>query len=83
MYRKNNVPGDPASIPGFLDEELSQIERSQNSAVPILRLSILYAEPKVPSDPNVVLIAEADGTSWNPGAGAGTYKYRGGVWTKY
>lgn len=26
------------------------------------------------------MVAWADGTTWNPGSGAGIYHYRGGVW---
>ena len=80
MYRKNNVPGDAAALPAFLDQELSQIERSQNGAVSLLRLTVSTTAPRVPTDPRTVVYAEADGTSWNPGSGAGLYAYRSGAW---
>lgn len=28
------------------------------------------------------LVANADGTNWNPGSGAGLYEYKGGSWSK-
>lgn len=41
--------------------------------------SITYVEPPKVREPMVRI---ADGTQWNPGAGAGAYLYQGGVWTK-
>lgn len=35
-----------------------------------------------PKKPRAGMIVHADGTNWNPGAGAGTYEYRGGAWVK-
>lgn len=39
---------------------------------------VLYNPPDRPKDGMVVI---ADGTSWNPGSGAGMYYYYGGGWT--
>jgi len=38
---------------------------------------ILYAAPAKPRDG---MVCWADGTSWNPGSGAGLYHYRAGAW---
>lgn len=35
-----------------------------------------------PSKPRAGMIVLADGTSWNPGSGAGFYGYYGGAWAK-
>jgi hypothetical protein len=37
---------------------------------------------KAPTRPREGMIVSADGTNWNPGAGAGAYEYLGGVWVK-
>lgn len=82
MYRKNNVPSDPKALPAFLDQELSEIEQAQNEPVSVFGLAISHAAPKVPTDGRSVLFAEADGTNWNPGSGAGLYVYRPSGWVK-
>lgn len=80
MYRKGNVPNDPAGLPQFLNEELSMVERGFNAPLPYLSLEILNAAPlKLPTDR--ALLAVADGVNWNPGAGPGLYRYQGGSWT--
>jgi hypothetical protein len=35
-----------------------------------------------PTKPREGMVVYADGVSWNPGSGAGTYEYRGGAWRK-
>lgn len=40
---------------------------------------VLHAEPSKPRDGD---LARADGTDWNPGAGAGLYQYQGVAWVK-
>lgn len=80
MYRKNNVPFEPAQLSTFLNQELSEIERAQYDPMNTVSLAILHAEPKVPTSGRNVILAEADGTDWNPGSGAGLYCYRGGTW---
>lgn len=45
----------------------------------ILQLQVLHVEPQRPRDG---MIAFADGTNWNPGAGAGAYERVGGAWSK-
>lgn len=74
-YTPRNVPQDPAQLPGFFMAELENIARSINT--PTLRLEMLYVAPKKPRDGDLAL---ADGTSWNPGSGAGFYGYRAGSW---
>lgn len=79
MYRKNNVPPDPKQLPAYLDHELSEIERAQNEPVFVLQLGVSH---KPPAKFRAGMVVEADGTNWNPGAGAGMYVYRAGAWVK-
>lgn len=44
-----------------------------------LELRPVYVAPDKPREGMIVC---ADGTSWNPGSGAGAYEYRGGAWQK-
>jgi hypothetical protein len=68
-------PGEP--LERYLDAELQDLARSLVEPKESITLQTLYAEPAKPQEGQV---AKADGTSWNPGAGAGTYQYRGGTW---
>ena len=77
MYRKNNVPPDAKDLPAFLNQELSNIERAQNEPVSFLRLEIAHKPPPKVEDG---LYVDADGVDWNPGSGAGLYRYRAGAW---
>lgn len=77
MYRKRNVPPDAPQLPQFLDQELSNIEKAQQGPFPFLSLSMAFKEPARLSDGLIVL---ADGTSWDPGSGAGYYGFRAGAW---
>lgn len=45
----------------------------------IVKTQVLNAVPKKLREGLIVI---ADGTNWNPGAGAGTYVYRSGAWRK-
>lgn len=80
MYRPNNVPPDAASIPAFLNQELPQIARALEEPVFYLDIAISNSAPRVPTDGRTVRLAIADGTNWNPGSGAGLYRYQGGSW---
>lgn len=64
--------------PEWLYNELSQIARAMDLPQ-ILTFSVSYAEPEKVTDGMVLL---ADGTSWNPGAGAGVYARIAGAWVK-
>lgn len=80
MYRPNNVPPDAAQLPAFLNQELAEIARAQQEPVFYLDIAISNSAPKVPTSGRVVRYAQADGTNWNPGYGAGLYAYRSGTW---
>ena len=68
-------PSNPDEMPGFLFAEHNAI--AAELAKPVMQLQMLYAAPDKPRDGLIVL---ADGTNWNPGAGAGFYGYRAGSW---
>lgn len=77
MYTPTNVPQTPAELPNWLRQEVLNIARAMSEAPNFIRLSMQYREPNKLADGMVVL---ADGTSWNPGSGAGFYGYRAGAW---
>lgn len=60
-----------------LFEEFSKIAQAMETADPFLFLDTLYAAPKKYREG---MICKADGTTWNPGSGAGVYCFRAGSW---
>ena len=75
------TPGNPPNGDRWLREELERIAAAMQSPVPMVALEILHAAPdRLPTDR--VPIVCADGTDWNPGAGAGVYAYYSGAWNK-
>lgn len=59
--------------------ELNKIAQAMETANERLSLEMLHKAPVKYRDGTIVL---ADGTNWNPGAGAGYYGYHSGVWNK-
>ena len=79
QYDHGDPPQDTADVLRFLREELTRIEAfTQSPEVREVQLVSLVAEPRK-REGKVVF---ADGTHWNPGAGAGVYVYSGGAWVK-
>lgn len=75
-YVPGNVPANaPPALRNYLNNELNRIAESLRS--PFLFLQPTYAPPKKPVNG---MIAYADGTQWNPGAGEGAYIYQNGSW---
>lgn len=59
---------------------LSELESETREPSPqMLHFAVLTTAPVRPATGD---LAFADGVSWNPGAGAGLYEYRGGAWFK-
>ena len=80
-YTPGNPPSDPAELSRWMREELERLADSMQSPVPMLALDVSYKAPdRLPTDR--VPVVFADGTKWNPGAGAGVYAYYGGAWNK-
>lgn len=76
MYTPNPFIGD---VSAYLQSELQKISEAMNNPQPALKLSVSYSPPTKFGEGTIVL---ADGTSFNPGSGAGFYGYRGGSWRK-
>lgn len=74
MYSLGNIPAD---APQWLVNELRKVQEAFNAAVDGHVYRTLYAEPKRLTEG---LTVKADGTTWNPGSGAGLYQYRSGAW---
>ena len=72
-YTRQNPP--PEYDPDWWRRELEHLEQAFGT----VQLKELYAEPSRPRTGMVVL---ADGSSWDPGSGAGFYGYYGGNWVK-
>lgn len=78
------VPNERASIETveqlreYLRDELRAVAR-ELSETTTLELRTVFREPERPREG---MIVSADGTEWDPGAGAGIYAYVGGTWTK-
>jgi hypothetical protein len=77
MYRPSQVPDNVGELSQFLTTELALIEQSQTNARDALYLRTQFAPPSRIEEGMIVL---ADGTTWNPGSGAGVYLRRGGAW---
>lgn len=77
-YTPGNVPSDPAQLSAFLRDELQKIAQAKDTPDPFITLDTLYAYPPKYREGTVF---KADGTTLDPGSGAGVYCYRGGSWT--
>lgn len=70
---------DVATLRSELQQALDTIAREQAQPSEYVALKTIYAAPARIFEGMVV---KADGTTWNPGAGAGVYAYVGGAWVK-
>lgn len=62
----------------YVEQELEKISKEFNETI-ALDLRTVHQEPKRPRDG---MIVSADGSDWNPGAGAGAYEFVNGVWRR-
>lgn len=62
----------------YVEEEFARLAGALGEQISV-ELRPVFREPTKPREGMLVF---ADGTSWNPGAGAGTYEYRGAAWHK-
>jgi len=69
---------DIESLRQYLDRELKAIakEMAETNALDLRQVG------QAPKKPRAGMIASADGVGWNPGAGAGAYEFKGGIWVK-
>ena len=77
-YAPGQVPAAAEALPAFLTTDLAKIA----AAVQLLALGHLDASYVAPAKPREGDMRLADGTHWNPGAGAGVYAYYAGSWKK-
>lgn len=72
-------PQDPKALPEYLGREFNAIAQAMTGPADVVRLEPQAVAPLKPRDGMVVY---ADGTNWNPGAGAGVYARVSGAWVK-
>lgn len=60
----------------YVDEELTRLAKELGETTALENRPVSVA----PTRPREGMIVFADGTSWDPGNGAGSYEYIGGVW---
>jgi hypothetical protein len=77
-WRPGFISDDPKQLAGAIRAELQALHKAANASEPFLAVEELHAAPKKVYTGQIAL---ADGSDWNPGAGAGLYLYQGG-WSK-
>jgi hypothetical protein len=78
MYRAGTIQGDTVeALRLAVQQEFDKLAAAMAQPEDYSALKTLYAEPKRVFEGMVV---KADGTTWNPGDGAGVYAYIGGAW---
>jgi hypothetical protein len=77
-YAPGQVPTVGEALPAFLTAELAKIA----AAVQLLALGHFDTSYAAPAKPREGDLRLADGTRWDPGAGAGVYAYYAGSWKK-
>lgn len=78
--RLEQLPEDGEDLVRWLNEMLDTLDAAFSTVqVDAIRLTVLYEEPKVIEDN---MLVAADGTTWNPGSGAGLYVRRSNAWVK-
>lgn len=77
-YVPDVPPKDPAFLADYLLREFDKMAGVLNA----LADGQIDETTVAPAKPRTGMLRLADGTNWNPGAGAGLYLYQGGAWTK-
>ena len=75
-YQPADPPSDPKDLQRYLREELLKLKQAID-AVAEGYAPVVYAAPL---KPRTGMLRNADGTQWNPGSGAGLYRYTGTTW---
>ena len=75
-YQPGDPPADLAQLQRYLREESLKVKAALD-AVAEGFAPVVYAAPAKPRDG---MYRNADGTQWNPGSGAGLYRYGAGKW---
>ena len=69
----------PMDAPAWIVRELQRVSQATYGAAPYIQMQVQHKPPEKVRDGFVVL---ADGSDWNPGAGAGIYARISGAWVK-
>lgn len=77
MFQPMPLPRDPALLAAAVEQEFRRLALQMAEPADYAFLKTLYAEPARPRDG---MLVKADGTTWNPGSGAGVYVFRGSAW---
>lgn len=75
-YQPGDPPSDPAQLQRFLREELVKLK----AAIDAVSEGFIPPSYAAPPKPRVGMLRMADGVQWNPGSGAGLYRYSGSAW---
>jgi hypothetical protein len=75
-YQPADPPSDPAQLQRYLREELAKLKAAIDAVADGFD-PVTYAAP---AKPRQGMRRYADGTSWNPGSGAGLYRFDGAAW---
>lgn len=75
-YQPGDPPADVAQLQRFLREELRRLKAAIDALADGFD-PVVYAPP---ARPRQGMRRYADGTQWNPGSGAGLYRYDGSAW---
>lgn len=75
-YQPGEPPSDPTQLARFLRDELTKLKAALDAVADGFD-PVVYAPP---AKPRAGMRRYADGTSWNPGSGAGLYRFNGSVW---
>lgn len=78
MYQPTTPP-EQTAMAAWAMGELLTISRLINGGRDLL---VLAPQAAAPARPREGMTANADGTNWNPGGGAGLYQYLGAAWVK-
>jgi len=79
-YQPEELPIEMEEWRGYIKNELQKIANELlHVTAPAFRLEQRNTAPTKPREGDVY---NADGTNWNPGAGAGLYEYIGGSYNK-
>lgn len=83
MYKPDSIVGakDLEELKSILQRQLDRIGLESNLLQPGIGM-LLFVQHVALTKPRDGLVVFADGTNWNPGAGAGIYAYHSGVWNK-
>ena len=79
QYTPTNPPADAAQVGAWALQELMTLSRFLTGSQDAVTLR---PQAVAPARPTAGMIVNANGTNWNPGAGAGLYQYLGGAWVK-